>query len=290
MADPLPLNALRAFETAARTGSFVAAGAELGVSAAAVSQQVKALETHLSKTLFLRQGNRITLTEAGRALFPRLDAVFAELAAVTRDLVAGGGRPRLVVSCLPSLAELWLIPALAGFEERSGIDLRIAGDPVDFARDGVDLRVTYGGAYYPDHVVTPLFSDSYAPLAAPELAARLGPGPWPDGVLIHTDWGQDFLTQPDWRRWRQAAGEAPPAPGSGFVVGQTALAVAAARAAMGVALVPGRLAAAEVARGALVRLAGPALPLSWGYVMVQPAARSGRPRLARLVAHLVAAV
>lgn len=67
-----PLNALRAFEVAARTGSFVQAGAELGVTAAAVSQQVKLLEDHLGKRLFHRQGNRITLTDAGRTAYPGL--------------------------------------------------------------------------------------------------------------------------------------------------------------------------------------------------------------------------
>jgi len=136
MAEHLPLNALRAFEVAARTGSFVAAGEELGVSSAAVSQQVRTPEATLKRRLFLRQGNRITLTDAGRALYPRLETVFSELVAVTRDLRSGAQPKRLTVSALPSLAELWLIPALARYHARHSIDVRIEEDPIDFSRPG----------------------------------------------------------------------------------------------------------------------------------------------------------
>ncbi len=283
----LPLNALRAFEAAARTGSFVSAGTELGVTAAAVSQQVKALEEVISKKLFLRQGNRITLTEAGRALYPRLGSMFTDLTALMRDLSDGPQRPRLVVSALSSLAELWLIPALADYPDRAGIEVRVAEDPVDFARQGVDLRVTYGPHYYPDHQVRPLFSDRYVAVARPDLATRWPVADIPDAALIHTVWGPDFVNQPEWSRWFAAAGltRLPP-DGTGLQVGQTALAIAAARAGMGVALAPARLADPEIGRGTLAGLSNVAVPLTWDYVLVHPVAFAGRPRLDRLVAHL----
>jgi DNA-binding transcriptional LysR family regulator len=107
-----PLNALRAFEVAARTGSFVQAGVELGVTAAAVSLQVKTLEEHLDKRLFQREGNRIVLTDAGRELYPRLGQALSEIAELAADLRGGQDRKRLVVSVLPSLADLWLVPKL----------------------------------------------------------------------------------------------------------------------------------------------------------------------------------
>ena len=174
MVDHLPLNALRAFEVAARTGSFVSAGLELGVSAAAVSQQVKALEIRIGKTLFLRKGNRITLTEAGRALYPRLEVVFRDLVTMTRELQEGNHPARVVVSALPSLAEGWLTPALASYPQFEEIELRVQDDPVDFARDGVDLRVTYGGHYYPDHHVETLFRDHLIAVASPRSCRRHG--------------------------------------------------------------------------------------------------------------------
>lgn len=290
MADHLPLNALRAFEVAARTGSFVSAGAELGVTAAAVSQQVKSLESTLGKTLFLRQGNRITLTEAGRALYPELEAVFSKLVGMTRELRAGPQRARLVVSALPSLAELWLVPALATYPDRQEIDLRIEPDPVHFARAGVDLRVTYGALYYPDHHAQVLFRDHYIAVASPALARHAGadPASLADEQLIHTQWGPDYVNQPDWSQWFAALGHSRrPEPGTGLRTNQTSASVMAARGGIGVALVPSRLAAFEIAQGTLARVGHAEVRLTWDYVLVHPEAFVRRARLTRLTAHLM---
>ena len=208
----LPLNALRAFEVAARTGAFTLAAAELGVTSAAVSQQVKALESHYGKKLFLRQGNRITLSDAGRAIYPRLEAALAEIAAVGAVLSEEQGRSRLVVSCVPTVAESWLIPRLAGFGAAQGIELRVEEDPVNLARTGIDLRITYGSFLYPDHRCEPLFRDRIVAVARPERTQD-GLAALPDRAFIHTDWGQSFLTAPSWAAyWRQAGGRAAPDP------------------------------------------------------------------------------
>jgi LysR family glycine cleavage system transcriptional activator len=290
MARPPPLNALRAFEAAARAGSFVQAGDVLGVTSAAISQQVRALEDHLGKKLFLRQGNRITLTDAGRTIYPRIELALTELSAVAEELREGRNRARLVVSVIPSVAELWLAPALAGFDGRAGLELRIEEDPVVFARDGVDLRVTYGGHYYPDHQVVTLFRDRMVPVAAPGLIGQGGLEPLPDAAFIHTDWGPAYATQPSWAAWFAAIGlPRRPDPQAGLRVGATGMAVAAARAGLGVALVPERVAADEVRAGRLAPADPRALPMSWDYVLVWPNALSRRPLLQRLVAHLKAA-
>ncbi len=290
MADHLPLNAMRAFEVAARTGSFVAAGLELGVSSAAVSQQVKSLEATLNKTVFLRQGNRITLTEAGRALYPRLETVFTDLVALTKEMRTGPQRSRLVISALPSLAELWLLPALASYADRHTIDLRIGPDPTNFAHEGVDVRVTYGGHYYPDHQVQLLFQDHFIAVAAPEVAAVLpaDPADFPDRALIHTQWGTDFVNQPDWTHWFAAAGAARLLQsGVGLSTHQTQLSVVAARAGMGIALVPARFAAPDIAKGTLCRVGQTAVPLTWDYVLVHPVALERRAAIVALKAHLM---
>ncbi len=173
----VPMNALRAFEVAARAGSFVQAGVELGVTAAAVSQQVKALEGRLARQLFVRQGNRITLTDAGRALFFRVEGPFADLAAAMAEVGERPVRARLVVSVLPVLAE-WLVGRLGGV---AGAEIRVEEDPVVLARDGVDLRLTYGAHLYPDHRVEVLFRDVLVAVAAP--GAEGAP-------LVHSDWGR----------------------------------------------------------------------------------------------------
>lgn len=282
---------MRAFEVAARTGSFVQAGAELGVTSAAVSQQVKALEANLGKRLFLRQGNRITLTDAGRAIFPRIEQALTDLAAMAEELRAGRNRARLVVSVLPSVAELWFAPAMAGFAGRGSLDIRVEEDPVGFARDGVDLRITYGADYYPDHVVESLFRDRIVPIAAPGFGLPAdGLEALPDDAFIHTDWGPAFATQPSWPSWFAARGsDRRPDPGAGVKVGMTGLASALAREGRGIALVPERIVSAEIASGRLVVPDDHALPMSRDYCMVWPRAISRRPLLQAFVAHLRAA-
>lgn len=281
----LPLTALRAFEAAARAGSFVLAGQALGVTSAAISLQVKALEDHLGKRLFLRQGNRITLTDAGRVLYPRLEAALSEIIAATEALQAEPARARLVISALPSLAELWLIPRLAGFAR--AIELRVEDDPVRLSQGGSDLRLTWGAHLYPDHLSEVLFRDHFVPVAAPGACPD-----FPDlarTILVQTDWGPSFGNGPDWGAWARAAGVSAPDAGQGLRVGRSVLAVLAARAGIGAALVAERLAAADLASGALVRLPGPALPMARDYVAVTSVA-TGRRRVVRdLIAHLRAA-
>lgn len=289
MTDRLPLNALRTFEVAARTGSFVAAGEELGVSSAAVSQQVKSLEMALSRTLFLRQGNRITLTDAGRSLYPRLETVFSDLAALTHELRSGRSAGRLTVSALPSLAELWLLPALARYPGRHKIDLRIEEDPIDFARSGAELRVTYGAHYYPDHRIDTLFQDRFVAVAAPQVAGKapLSLETLDDDDLIHTDWGPSYIRQPNWAEWFAVAGiSRRPRAGSGLRLDSTLASALAAQGGAGAALVPERLALDALAGGRLVRIGTASVPLFSDYVLVSPRAFARRQALNALCRHL----
>jgi LysR family glycine cleavage system transcriptional activator len=287
MPDLPPLNALRAFEVAARTGSFVQAGAELGVTAAAVSAQVRALEDHFGKRMFLRQGNRITLTDAGRALYPRLESALTEIVDVTAEVRATRARPGLVISALPSLAEHWLVPALRGFPARVGLEIRIEDDPAPPARSGVDLRLAYGASLYPDHRIETLFSDAFVPVCAPEFPLAEGIAGLPDSAFIHTDWGPAYATQPSWPAWLALARIRRTAdPARGLRAGTTGLALIAARDGLGVALVPSRLAAQEVTAGRLVLPDPTGLPMSAPYVMVWSRSRDSRRPLQDLCAWL----
>ncbi len=281
-----PLNALRAFEVAARTGSFVQAGAELGVTSAAISQQVRLLEDHLGKRLFARQGNRISLTDAGRAAYPRLEQALGDIAALTAQMREQSPKARLVVSCLPSIAELWLLPRLRGFDH--AVSIVVADDLVNFARDGVDLRLTYGADLYPDHRVEVLFSDRVVALAAPGFMPDGGLATLPDAAFIHTDWGPTYATGPTWAAYMARARlDRLPDAGAGLRVGRTSLAVAAARAGLGVALGPARLAAAEVLAGRLEVVGDVALPMASDYVAVSPHALGRKRALRDLVGFLL---
>ena len=280
-----PLNALRAFEAAARNGGYVAAAGELGVTPAAVSQQVRRLEDHLGRRLFTRHNNRVTLTDAGQAIYAETARALGDLSQMAERAQGGRVQGRLVVSCLPSLAEAWLLPRL--HPDGPLIDLRLEADPVAFARDGIDLRLSYGDALYPDLVTQPLFRDAVQPLAAPALAA-LWPD-LPDDRLIHTDWGAGFASHPTWRDWFTAhAPDRPsPAPGSGHRIGGSFLALDMARRGLGVALGQHALAAPMIAAGALVALSPHSLPLGHAYVAVHPHAKSRKPALKRMLALLI---
>jgi len=289
--DHLPFNALRAFEAAARTGSFVNAGAALGVSAAAVSQQVKMLEGHLGKQLFLRQGNRITLTDAGRSLYPSVESAMTELSSATRRLRAAPRRARIVLSSLSSVADLWLVPALRTFPLSAQLDLRVEADPIDMARDGVDVRITYGAQYYPDHVVEPLFQNRLVAVAAPGSEFGGSLADLRDQDLIHTDWGRDYGVQPDWAHHLEAVGDVRRVDaGQGLRVQSTSMAISAARCGMGVALAPEVLIQGDEHARRLRRIGPVSGPLPRDYVMITPNARARNRDVLALRRHLQGAV
>ncbi|WP_068300594.1 LysR substrate-binding domain-containing protein [Pararhodobacter sp. CCB-MM2] len=282
-----PLNALRAFESAARNGGYVAASAEMGVTPAAVSQQVRKLEEHLGRRLFTRHNNRVTLTDAGQAIYAETAAALSDLAQMAERAQGGRVQGRLVVSCLPSLAEGWLMSRLGA--EAPLIDLRLESDPVAFARDGIDLRLSYGTGLYPDLVSRPLFRDTVLPLAAPTMARH-----WPDlpdDRLIHTDWGPGFASHPTWAQWFAAhAPDRPaPAPGSGHRIGGSFLALQMAERGLGVALGQRALAEPMVEAGRLTPLSPQTLPLGHDYVAIHPHAKARKPALQRMLALLGAA-
>jgi LysR family glycine cleavage system transcriptional activator len=284
-----PLNALKAFEAAARTGSHVAAAGELGVSAAAVSQQVRNLEDWFGKRLFTRHNNRIALTDAGISVYRDTARPLQDISAMSRRMLGEAARGRLVISVLPSLAERWLAPRLAHFAAaapETSIDLRVEEDPVDLARADIDLRICYGAHFYPDFRVVPLFRDAVLPMAAPEFWERLGGGPAevPDSCLIHTLWGPSFASHPSWTDWFQGCGIGrDPRPADGHRVGTSSAALALARLGIGVALGQRQLAEGELSAGSLVAPEAETLALGHPYCAVHAHGKKGRAGLSSLL-------
>ena len=108
-----PLNALRAFEAAARLGSFAAAAEELSVTAGAISQHIKQIEGWAGTALFARRAQGVTLTSAGRTLLAPLTLAFDNISDATGLLRTLSPKPTLNIATLPSIAQLWLQPRLA---------------------------------------------------------------------------------------------------------------------------------------------------------------------------------
>ncbi|HDS1736495.1 MULTISPECIES: LysR substrate-binding domain-containing protein [Pseudomonas] len=139
-----PLNALRYFDIAADTESFVRAAERLHVTHGAVSRQVRLLEEHLGIELFERRNRAIFLTAAGRELHGTTQALFDQLESTLQRLQQQQPDKVLVLSCEPTIAMRWLIPRLPGFHTaHPDIQLHLvaAGGPVDFARGGIDLAL-----------------------------------------------------------------------------------------------------------------------------------------------------
>ncbi|MFZ5671469.1 MAG: LysR substrate-binding domain-containing protein [Pseudomonadota bacterium] len=272
------LRTLQAFESAARGGSFASAAEELAISPAAVSQLIAALEEHVGRKLFHRINRRAVLTEAGREVLPRLTLAFEELQGVARELAGDGHRARLVVSVPLSVAMGWLTSRLPDFIAVHGeADISIRGEeePIDFERDLVDLRLSYGRFHDRDHAAEPIAVDAVHPVCTPQFLARHGPirnaGALTRMPLIHTDWGPVAAAFPSWRQWFESADVAPGREiQRGLSVNSSAAALDLALQGQGVALCQGLFAARPLQEGRLVRPFAHALTLAQPYCLTVP--------------------
>ena len=287
MARRLPsLNALKAFEAAARHESFTRAAEELAVTQGAVSHQVKALEQELGLRLFLRERQRLRLTGAGRRLLEVARDAFDRLADGAARLRQGERSGVLTVTTSPNFAAKWLVPRLGGFiAAHPEIDLRISANPahVDFARDDVDLAIRHGDGDWPGLAVTRLCHEELFPVCAPELARRLRrPADLKRVALLHLE------NRRDWARWLDAAGVTGVALDRGPVFDQASLKLDAAAAGQGVALARTALADWELRAGRLVRPFALALPVPYAYWIVCPRPMARTPKARAFIAWLLA--
>lgn len=197
------LNGIKAFEAAARTGSFAAAGSELNVSAAAVSRMVHLLEERLGVALFERKANRLAPTAAGRAYQTGLTPIFDALASLTAQVTAPSGVRALTIGVGQTFAMKWLIPRLADFrKEEPDIDVRITtgGAAVPFGDDW-SCGVRLGDGDWPGLTAEPLFAGDLTPVCAPRLAAALKrAGDLKGPSLLRVAHSPD-----DWPLWLKAA-------------------------------------------------------------------------------------
>jgi LysR family transcriptional regulator, glycine cleavage system transcriptional activator len=197
------LNGIKAFEAAARSGSFAGAGAELNVSAAAISRLVHLLEQRLGITLFERKANRLAMTPAGRAYQSGLTPIFDALASLTAQVTAPSNFRILTLGVGPTFAMKWLIPRLADFRKREpDIDVRITtgGMTAPFADDWT-CGIALGDGDWPDRVAEPLFAADLLPVCAPRFAAQLKrPGDLKGPSLLRVAHSPE-----DWPRWLKAA-------------------------------------------------------------------------------------
>lgn len=211
MNERLPsLTALRAFEAAARHMSFAKAAAELFVTPAALSYQIKALETELGQPLFVRLNRAVELTAAGRALAPDVSSSFETLGAAWRRTRRMQDTGILTVTAGPAFTSKWLAPRMYEFAQaHPEIELRfVAGLKIaDFDRDEVDLAIRFGLEVDDSLFSEQLNHEWLTPMMSPRLAETITtPDKLNAATLIHDDSLAGFKLPTDWAAWCRVAG------------------------------------------------------------------------------------
>ncbi|WP_184411869.1 LysR family transcriptional regulator [Xanthomonas translucens] len=250
MGVAVSLNALKAFESAARHLSFTLAAEELSVTPAAISHQVKSLEERLGVRLFRRTSKGLLITDEGLALVPTLSDTFARLGRLLEQFERGHRREVLTVSVVGTFAVGWLLPKLEDFEQRYPfVDLRLLtnNNRVDVAGERLDFAIRFGDGAWHGVQAEHLMDAPLSPMCSPTLAERLQT---PED-LRHVPLLRSYRPQ-DWTAWFGAAGVTPIAP-RGPMFDASALMAQAAIDGHGVALVPARMFERDRDSGRLVQ-------------------------------------
>jgi LysR family transcriptional regulator, glycine cleavage system transcriptional activator len=272
-----PLNALRAFEAAARHTSFSRAAEELCVTAGAVSQQIVKLESHLGTKLFVRRHAQVSLTPAGEVYLQEVREAFQRIAQATHATRNAGLDERLLrLKVPPTCAARWLVPRLAHFHADHpdiSIQLATSHDAVDFARDEVDAAVHYGRAVEEGLEGVCLLPEELVPVCRQDLLDQKPVRVARDlvaHVLLHS------IRRPnDWVRWFDAAGFPGAELGRLLTFENSTLTYQGAVDGLGVAIAQAAFVQDEIERGRLVAPFPLRVPGEASYQLVYPAAKAG---------------
>ena len=304
-----PLNALKAFEAAARHLSVKKAAVELNVTPAAVSHQIRTLEEYLDVQLFHRYNRALELTDAARACLPKLREGFDCLAQAVERLRTHTSGGMLTVSVAPSFASRWLMPRLHRFiAAHQEIDVRVSARmrrvsvdgkddvaeraTIDTWLDDSDVAILYGHGHYPELDVHRLLSLTISPICSPKLLTGEHPLRTPEDLrhhmLLHDDTGDMYDGESFWEVWLEAAGITDIDAKRGARFSHAVLAFEAAIDAVGVVASMPLLAAEELASGKLVMRFELKVPLTSASSLVcEPHAKT-RPAVAAFRDWLIA--
>jgi len=295
-----PLNALRAFEAAARHLSFKNAAQEMSVTPTAISHQIKLLEEFLNFPLFHRLTRALELTPQGEAMLPKvregLDCFVAAVANAHQRVSSG----RLIVVLPPSFATRWLVPRLRRFAlSEPSLSLHVirsiktidgdqaAGaasfEPDDLRQEDSVVVIRFGTGVYPGFQVDRMFGSDYIAVCSPALLQADPPLRVPDDmrhqVLLHDDATAGERLGPGWDDWFRLAGVAGVDAKAGTHFGDSGMAYVAALDGLGVALASKPLVATAIAQGRLVAPFDLAVGQKFAYYLVIPEAIAARPEV-----------
>ncbi|MGC9448672.1 LysR substrate-binding domain-containing protein [Cereibacter johrii] len=286
----VPLNALRAFEAAARHLSIKEAALELGVTPSAVSHQLRGLEDALGLTLMRRVGPALELTEAGARLAPDLSAGFSRISAAVGGLRQDRSAGALRLSMLPTFAAHWFSPRLTRYPfERTGFDLLISTtqETVDLSAGVADAAVRHGQGHWDGLRADLLFDETVSLFGAPPMG-RDGP----EDIRAQISRMPLFLSQhrkENYARWNATLPGGPIRPAAVMMVDTAGLALRAAMDGAGVALAGVEIASFDVGAGRLAQLFPHRAPTGGGYFLVYPEALARDRRVRNLSRWMVEA-
>jgi LysR family glycine cleavage system transcriptional activator len=275
-----PLSALRAFEAAARHGSFKRAASELAVTPTAISHQIRSLEEFTGLALFKRDIRKVALTEAGAQLYPVLRDGFDAFEKTLDGLVKGAVRAQVTISATNAFTANWLVPRMHRFHElHPQIDLHLhaSDEVVDLVDDRVDVAIRYGRAPYANVSAEIMFADRFAPVVHPDLGVTTS-ADLNAVTLIHFQWKKAHPLNPTWERWFAEAKLPPPSSAGQLRFSEEGHAIQAAVAGQGIALLSLPLVEREIAAGRLVQPFGPTIA-SHTYHLLMRDDRSAHPRV-----------
>ncbi len=276
-----PMNALRAFEAAARHESFSKAADELFVTHGAVSRAVRQLEDELGQTLFRRTTRSVKLTGSGEAYAEEVRAVLDRLWRATERARLQTTAGALMVSALDSFASKWLLPKLHDFRAHfPDIDVRLSTSDglVDFIHDDIDIAVRYGQGTYANLKSDYLMGEDLYPVCSPALLEGDKPLRCPDDLRHHSLIHDVFFV--DWKMWLTAAGIENTDALRGPTYESSDLCVQAAVQGDGVALGRSALVEDDIAAGRLVRPFDLQLSALYAYYVVYPQGALENPKAA----------
>src|SRR6478752_5340892 len=271
-----PMQALRAFEAAARRQSLSRAAETLSLTHGAISHQIKSLEATLSVRLIERAGRGIRLTEEGERLATRLRGALAEIEDALREASQRSNPRQLRVRVTPSFAARWLLPRLGRFiAQHKDIDVDVRSNMalIDFRRDDADVAIRHGLGNWPDVRAELLMGDTFFPVCSPRLAARpTRPQDLARFTLLRSD-------DESWKPWFDAVGLDWPEPSRGPIFNDSSLMLQAAAEGQGIALARSTLVGNDLRNGLLVRLFDIDVPGPRKFYLVYPPRLASSPKL-----------
>lgn len=283
--DLPPLMALTAFEAAGRLQSFTRAARQLNVTQAAVSRQIRLLEEHIGKKLFIRAHRSVELTAEGRNYLHTVATALSHVSAATRELRSAKGDPVLTLVADQSIAHLWLMPRLVEFRRAwpgLRIDLVASDEAKLWLAPQVDVALIHGEGDWPGHDSALLFGEEVFPVCSPDYRPD-----WPDiGALrqeILLDLDDDHWNWMNWRQWLNAQGVGAAAAPRRLTINNYPLLIDAARRGLGVALGWRGLVDDDLAAGRLVAPLRASLKTRFGYRAAWPRDRPRSPAAIALV-------